>query len=139
MSDAAYCEACGSELRQASKFCPRCGEKTDKALMVDVISQQQHKEGIDQGIGEQEKPNGKFKRIGWICLILAWLIVVIPGSSLIAFLWGSMVVAAVILSVVSLNRGAGGIGLLVAALIGTPLIYFISGFIWIGQYLALSG
>ena len=67
---------------------------------------------------------------GWVCLFIAWIMILIPLSTLIVFVWGPLVLAALIISIIALARREGGLGLFLTTLIGTPIVYFI-GSLWL--------
>lgn len=71
-------------------------------------------------------------KAGWICLAVGWVVYLLPiplfGLGLL--IAGGLCFAALILAIISMNKGTGGLGLLLATLIGTPLVYILSWFTW---------
>ena len=66
---------------------------------------------------------------GWVVLIVAWVLFLIPIPFVGTVFGGVLVLIAIMLAVIQLGRKSGGLGLLLAALIGSPVVYFVGLFI----------
>jgi len=73
---------------------------------------------------------------GWICLILGVILFVLPiplfGLGIIVA--GALCTAALVISIISLSRGTGGLGLLLTTLIASPIAFFLSFFTWLAIF-----
>lgn len=75
-------------------------------------------------VEEMLSSNSRGKQ-GWIVLIVAWALFLIPIPFVGTIFGGVLVLVALILAMIQLERKDGGLGLLLAALIGSPIVYFI--------------
>lgn len=75
---------------------------------------------------------GSGPKAGWICFALGILdlLLPIPMFGLGLLIAGGLCTAALIIAIISMSKGTGGLGLLLASLIGTPIAYFMSWFTW---------
>lgn len=62
---------------------------------------------------------------GWICLILGWGFFLLPIPVLSTLVASGLILAAFVLAIISMNRQQGGLALLLASLIVSPVIYFV--------------
>ena len=71
-------------------------------------------------------------KAGWICLAIGILLFIlpIPMFGLGILIAGGLCTAALILAIVSMNKGTGGLALLLSTLIGSPIAYVLSWFTW---------
>ena len=76
--------------------------------------------------------NGSVLKTGWICLIIGFVLFLLPiplfGLGLLVA--GGLCTAALVMSIIGMSKGFGGLGLLLTSLIGTPIVYFLSFFTW---------
>jgi putative effector of murein hydrolase LrgA (UPF0299 family) len=77
-------------------------------------------------------PEANRGKQGWVVLILGWIVFLLPIPLISTIVGGVLVFVAMLLAVVQLQKRNGGVGLLIATLIGSPLVYFLGVFVLAG-------
>ena len=90
--------------------------------------------GSETELNEMLASNTRGKQ-GWIVLIIAWVLFLVPIPFVGTFFGGFLVFVAMLLAMIQLGRKDGGLGLLLTALLGSPVVYFI-GFLLMGAVMA---